>query len=39
MFDVDAALLTVIEMEASDLHLKVPSKPMLRRYEASTSRA
>jgi twitching motility protein PilT len=32
MFDVDAALMTVIEEEASDLHLKVPSKPMIRRH-------
>ena len=32
MFDVDAALMTVIEEEASDLHLKVPSLPMVRRH-------
>src|SRR5215212_3629035 len=32
MFDVDAALLKVIELEASDLHLKVPSPPIVRRY-------
>ena len=32
MFDVDAALMTVIEKEASDLHLKVPSQPIVRRY-------
>jgi twitching motility protein PilT len=32
MFDVDAALMTVIEKEASDLHLKVPSLPMIRQY-------
>ena len=32
MFDVDAALLKVIELEASDLHLKVPSQPIVRRY-------
>ena len=32
MFDVDAALLKVIELEASDLHLKVPAPPMVRRY-------
>jgi twitching motility protein PilT len=32
MFDVDAALMTVIETESSDLHLKVPSQPMVRRY-------
>jgi twitching motility protein PilT len=30
MFDVDAALLHVIEMEGSDLHLKVPSRPVIR---------
>ena len=32
MFDVDAALMKVIEMEGSDLHLKVPSRPIIRRY-------
>jgi twitching motility protein PilT len=32
MFDVDAALMTVIEQEASDLHLKVPAQPMIRRH-------
>jgi twitching motility protein PilT len=32
MFDIDAALMTVIEMEASDLHLKVPAPPIIRRY-------
>ena len=32
MFDVDAALMTVIETESSDLHLKVPAQPMVRRY-------
>src|SRR5215203_737564 len=32
MFDVDAALMTVIEEEASDLHLKVPSPPIIRQY-------
>jgi twitching motility protein PilT len=32
MFDVDAALMTVIETESSDLHLKVPAQPMIRRY-------
>jgi twitching motility protein PilT len=32
MFDVDAALMTVIEEEASDLHLKVPSQPIIRQY-------
>jgi twitching motility protein PilT len=30
MFDVDAALLRVIETEGSDLHLKVPSRPVIR---------
>ena len=32
MFDLDAALMTVIETEGSDLHLKVPAQPMVRRY-------
>jgi twitching motility protein PilT len=32
MFDVDAALMRVIEEEASDLHLKVPAHPMIRRH-------
>jgi twitching motility protein PilT len=32
MFDVDAALMTVIEREASDLHLKVPSQPIIRQH-------
>src|SRR5688572_33154096 len=32
MFDVDAGLMKVIEEEASDLHLKVPAKPMIRRH-------
>jgi twitching motility protein PilT len=32
MFDVDAALMKVIEEEASDLHLKVPAQPMIRRH-------
>jgi twitching motility protein PilT len=32
MFDVDAALMTVIEKEASDLHLKVPAPPIIRQY-------
>jgi twitching motility protein PilT len=32
MFDVDHALMRVIETEGSDLHLKVPSKPMIRRH-------
>ena len=30
MFDLDAALLTVVEMGGSDLHLKVPSPPLVR---------
>jgi twitching motility protein PilT len=30
MFDIDAALLTVIETEGSDLHLKVPARPIVR---------
>jgi twitching motility protein PilT len=32
MFDIDAALMKVIETEASDLHLKVPSLPVIRRH-------
>ncbi len=32
MFDVDQALMCVIETEASDLHLKVPAPPMVRRH-------
>jgi twitching motility protein PilT len=32
MFDIDAALMKVIENEASDLHLKVPAPPMIRRH-------
>ena len=32
MFDIDAALMKVIEMEGSDLHLKVPSQPIIRRH-------
>ena len=32
MFDVDAALMRVIETEGSDLHLKVPSRPIIRRH-------
>ena len=31
MFDLQAALRRVIETEGSDLHLKVPSKPLIRR--------
>src|SRR5437588_1487197 len=30
MFDVDAALHYLIEVEGSDLHLKVPSEPIVR---------
>jgi twitching motility protein PilT len=30
MFDIDQALMRVIETEGSDLHLKVPSRPMIR---------
>jgi twitching motility protein PilT len=32
MFDIDAALMRVIETESSDLHLKVPSRPIIRRH-------
>jgi twitching motility protein PilT len=32
MFDVDAALMTVIETDASDLHLKVPAPPIVRQH-------
>ena len=32
MFDIDAALTSVIEMDGSDLHLKVPSRPIIRRH-------
>jgi twitching motility protein PilT len=32
MFDIDAALMRVIEAEGSDLHLKVPSPPVVRRH-------
>jgi twitching motility protein PilT len=32
MFDIDAALMRVIEMEGSDLHLKVPARPVIRRH-------
>src|ERR687896_337484 len=32
MFDIDAALMRVIESEGSDLHLKVPSRPIIRRH-------
>jgi len=32
MFDIDAALMKVIEVDGSDLHLKVPSRPIIRRH-------
>jgi twitching motility protein PilT len=32
MFDIDAALMQVIEKEGSDLHLKVPARPVIRRH-------
>jgi twitching motility protein PilT len=32
MFDIDAALMRVIETDGSDLHLKVPSRPVIRRH-------
>ena len=32
MFDLDAALRRVIETDGSDLHLKVPSPPLIRRH-------
>jgi twitching motility protein PilT len=32
MFDIDSALMRVIETEGSDLHLKVPARPMIRRH-------
>jgi twitching motility protein PilT len=32
MFDIDNALMTVIETEGSDLHLKVPARPTVRRH-------
>jgi twitching motility protein PilT len=32
MFDIDDALMKVIEADASDLHLKVPSPPVIRRH-------
>jgi twitching motility protein PilT len=31
-FDVDQALMCVIETEGSDLHVKVPSQPLIRRH-------
>src|SRR4051812_5701807 len=32
MFELEPALRRVIEMEASDLHLKVPAHPLIRRH-------
>jgi twitching motility protein PilT len=32
MFEIDAALMKVIEVDGSDLHLKVPSRPIIRRH-------
>jgi twitching motility protein PilT len=32
MFDIDSALMKVIETDGSDLHLKVPSLPIIRRH-------
>ena len=32
MFDIDSALMKVIETDGSDLHLKVPSLPVIRRH-------
>src|SRR5919197_5987973 len=32
MFDVDQALARVVEINGSDLHLKVPSRPVIRRH-------
>jgi twitching motility protein PilT len=32
MLDIDQALLRVIELEGSDLHLKVPAQPIIRRH-------
>ncbi len=32
MFQLEPALRRVIEMEGSDLHLKVPSQPLIRRH-------
>src|SRR5215210_471861 len=31
-FDVDGALTRVVEVDGSDLHLKVPSRPLIRRH-------
>ena len=32
MFDVDAALMRVLETDGSDLHVKVPARPFIRRH-------
>jgi twitching motility protein PilT len=32
MFEIDAALMRVIEVDGSDLHLKVPAPPIIRRH-------
>ncbi len=32
MFDLDQALRQLVEQEGSDLHLKVPARPMIRRH-------
>jgi twitching motility protein PilT len=32
MFELESALRRVVEMEGSDLHLKVPSQPLMRRH-------
>jgi twitching motility protein PilT len=32
MFDIDSALMKVIETDSSDLHLKVPARPVIRRH-------
>src|SRR3954447_14555185 len=32
MFELEPALRRVIEMEGSDLHLKVPAQPLIRRH-------
>jgi twitching motility protein PilT len=32
MFDIDQALMRVIETEGSDLHIKVPAPPVIRRH-------
>ena len=34
MLDLDQALMRVIEIEGSDLHLKVPARPLVRRHGA-----